>query len=28
MLIHQLRTGLWGKADEFDEEVKNKLKIS
>ena len=27
MLIHQLRTGFWGKADEFEEEAKNNKKI-
>ena len=27
MLIHQLRTGFWGKADEFEEEDKNNKKI-
>jgi len=27
MLIHQLRTEFWGKADEFEEEVKNNKKI-
>lgn len=27
MLIHQLRTGFWGKADEFEEEAKNNKKL-
>ena len=27
MLIHQLRTGFWGKADEFEEEIKNNKKL-
>lgn len=27
MLIHQIRTGFWGKADEFEEEVKNNKKF-
>jgi ATP-dependent protease ClpP protease subunit len=27
MLIHQIRTGFWGKADEFEEEVKNNQKF-
>lgn len=27
MLIHQLRTGFWGKADEFEEEVQNNKKL-